>query len=79
MSGLLAERVTVDSPMSLAGSARRSWQLTRLARPWALVATVPVSICVIAAWWVVIAFWWFVVLGLGLWLRPGGTASSSAR
>jgi hypothetical protein len=79
MGRLPSERGIVDSPMSLAGSAQRSWRLTRLAHPWALVATVPVSLCLIVAWWAVIAVWWFVILGFGLWLRPDSRASSSAR
>jgi hypothetical protein len=79
MGKLPSGRVIVNSRMSLAGSAERSWRLTGLAHPWALVATVPASLCLIAAWWAVIAVWWFVILGVGLWLKPGSTASSSAR
>jgi hypothetical protein len=64
--------------MSLAGSAERSWRLTRLAHPWALVVTVPVALCLMAAWWAVIVVWRFVILGFWLWLKPGGTVNSAA-
>jgi hypothetical protein len=68
MSRLPSERVIVNSGMSFAGSAQRSWRLTRIARPWALPATVLAALALTGIWWALIFVWYVVILTVGLWL-----------
>src|SRR5262245_15668860 len=63
-----SERVIVNAPMSFAGAAQRSWRLTNLARPWALIGTVPGALALLAVWWLTIVVWYGVIIIMGFWI-----------
>lgn len=60
---LPSERVVIQSPMSFTGSAARTWKLTEVGPGWLKVATIPVALLVILAWWAVIVCW-YVMFGV---------------
>lgn len=51
---LPSERVVIESPMSLSGSAKRLWHITRR---WP-VLTVPIAIMLIVVAWTLVLSWY---------------------
>ncbi len=63
-----SERVVVQAPMSLSGSAARIWKVTNAGPPpvkWLLLA--PLAVMLIMLAWTVVACWYLV---FGLFLVP---------
>lgn len=63
-----SERVIINSPMSFAGSAQRSWRLRGKwdgNKPLRIVLT-PLPVLIIIVWWTLIVAWYAVTIGL-LW------------
>lgn len=64
---LASEKVVVAAPMSFAGSAQRTWKLTRKGPSWAKPLLIIAAVIIIALWWSVDLIWYFI---FGLLLVP---------
>jgi Flp pilus assembly protein TadB len=70
-----SEGVVVSAPMSFAGSAQRSWKLTRDRSGWVKPLVVAGVLLLILLWWSLVLVW-YVVFGILLvpyrLIRRGG-------
>lgn len=62
-TSLASERVIINSPMSFAGSAQRSWRILPSAG-WQRWALAPVATILMLGWWIVVAAWYIISVGL---------------
>jgi len=72
---MASEEVVVSAPMSFAGSAQRSWKLTRNQNGWKKALVVAGVLLLILLWWSLVLVW-YVVFGILLvpyrLIRRGG-------